>query len=85
MTVLELISSWTPEERSRYADLIAECLERERFLTDLKIKIRTSEEELERGMDVLLSRLNNFSRTVNKVYSQIQDIYFRLAKGEGNA
>jgi len=85
MTVLELISSWTPEERSRYADLIAECLERERFLTDLKIKMRTSEEELERGMDVLLSRLNNFSRTVNKVYSQIQDIYFRLAKGEGNA
>ncbi len=85
MTVLELISSWTPEERSRYADLIAECLERERFLTDLKIKIRTSEEELERGMDVLLCRLNNFSRTVNKVYSQIQDIYFRLAKGEGNA
>ena len=85
MTVLELISSWTPEERSRYADLIAECLERERFLTDLKIKMRTSEEELERGMDVLLSRLNHFSRTVNKVYSQIQDVYFRLAKGEGNA
>ena len=85
MTVLELISHWTPEERSRYADLIAECLERERFLTDLKIKIKTSEEEMEREMDVLLCRLNNFSRTVNKVYSQIQDIYFRLAKGEGNA
>ena len=85
MTVLELISHWTPEERSRYADLIAECLERERFLTDLKIKIRTSEEEMEREMDVLLCRLNNFSRTVNKVYSQIQDIYFRLAKGDGNA
>ena len=47
MTARELISTWTEEERTTHADLISECLERERFLGGLRGKIRASEGELQ--------------------------------------
>jgi len=53
MAVLELISRWTAEQRKLHMDLILECLERERFLTEVKRSIKRSKEELKQSLDVL--------------------------------
>ena len=84
MTVLELISRWTPEERKLHMVLIVGCLERERFLMEIKRAIKTSEEELKQSLDLFLSRLNNLALTAKENADQLQNIYLRLAKGQGN-
>jgi hypothetical protein len=66
-------------------DLIRECLERERFLNEAWRKIKTSGDEVTRGIDLFALRLNNLVRVANESASQIQDIYLLLAKGKGNA
>jgi hypothetical protein len=85
MTVLELISRWTPEERKFYMDLILECLERERFLMEMKRSLKRSEEELKQSLDLLLSRINNLAQTARENADQILNTYLRLAKGGGNS
>ena len=85
MTARELISNWTEEERITHADLIAECLERERFLEGLRGKIRTSQGELQRTLDQLLSALRNLNDAVNQTGDQFQDLYLRMIKPKGNA
>lgn len=84
MTVLELVSRWSEDERKGLADLIAECLNRENFLNEIKERFRGSEKELDENLDLLLARLKNLNRIVNQNSSQIDDIYLRLAKGQGN-
>jgi hypothetical protein len=84
MTVLELISRWTPEERESHMDLILECLERERFLMEMKRSFKRSEEELKQSLDLLSSGINNLAQTARENADQILSIYLRLAKGGGN-
>jgi len=84
MTVLELISRWTPEERESHMDLILECLERERFLTEVKQAFRRSEGELKQSLDLLSSRISNLAQIASENADQILSIYLRLAKGRGN-
>jgi ABC-type molybdenum transport system ATPase subunit/photorepair protein PhrA len=84
MTVFELISRLTPEERNLLMDLILEYLNREWFLMEIKRAIKTSEEELKQSFD-LLSRLNNLAQAAKENADQIQIIYLRLTKGKGNA
>ena len=85
MTARELISTWTEEERSTHADLIAECLEREKFLDGLKGKIRASEGELQHTLDQLSISLGHLAEAVNQTGDQFQDLYLRLIKPKGNA
>ena len=85
MTVLELVSSWTEDERRQHEDLIGECLKREEILNDLRGKIRRSEVELDQTLDRLLSGLSDLSQVVNTNADQIGNIYLRLAKAQGNA
>ena len=85
MTVLELISSWSEDERRQHADLIGECMKGEEFLTQLRGKIRKSEEELDQTLDRLISGLSNLAQAVNTNADQIGNIYLRLVKAQGNA
>ena len=85
MTARELISNWTEEERITHADLIAECLERERVLDGLRGKIRTSQGELQQTLDQLLSALRSLNEAINQTGDQFQDLYLRLIKPKGNA
>jgi len=85
MTAGELISTWTEEERITHADLIAECLEREKFLDGLRGKIRASEGDLQRTLGQLLSALRNLTEAINQTGDQFQDLYLRLSKPKGNA
>jgi hypothetical protein len=85
MTVLELISSWTEDERRVHGDLIGECLKREEILNDFREKIRRSEDELDRTMDRLLSGLSDLAKAVDTNADQIGNIYLRLVKAQGNA
>ncbi len=85
MTVLKLVSGWTPEERKLHRDLILECLERERSLLEIKRTIKTSEAELKQSLDLHFSRLHNLAQTAKERADQIQSIYLSLAKGQGNA
>ena len=85
MTVLELISSWTEDERRQHAGLIEECLKREEVLTGLRGKIRKSEEELDRTLGRLLSGLSDLALSVNANADQIGNLYLRLVKAQGNA
>ncbi len=85
MTVLELVSSWTEDERRQHEDLIGECLKREEILNDLRGKIRRSEVELDQTLDRLLSGLSDLSQVVNTNADQIGNIYLRLVKAQGNA
>ena len=84
MTVLELISRWTPEERVSHMELILECLERERFLIEIKRSLKRSEGELKQSLDLLLSRIDNLAQTARENADQILNTYLRLAKGGGN-
>ena len=85
MTARELVSTWTEEERVQHADLIAECLEREKFLDGLRGKIRASQGELHRTLDQFLSALKNLNESINQTGDQFQDFYLRLMKPKGNA
>ncbi len=85
MTARELISNWTEEERITHADLIAECLEREKMLDGLRGKIRASQGELRQTLDQLLSALRNLNEAINQTGDQFQDLYLRLIKPKGNA
>jgi len=85
MTVLELIAGWTEDERKQHADLITECLKREQFLNSLRVKMKESEKELRSNLGHLLSGLTELRQTVNTNAEQIRDIYFRLARPQGNA
>ena len=85
MTVSEIIMNWTEEERKQHANLIMECLEREQLLNDLKGKIEASEKDLTKNLDQLLSGLSQLSQAVNKTADQMENIYFHLAKAQGNA
>ena len=79
MTVLELISGWTEEERIRHADLIMECLKRERFLEDLKGKIKKSQEELIEDLNFFSAQLNQLAQAADEIADQIQTIYLNSA------
>ena len=85
MTVLELISTWTEEERTGHADLIAECLEREKVLNSLRETIRVSEEDLKQSLDQLLSGLSYLAEAMNESENQVQSLYLRLARPKGTA
>ncbi len=85
MNVLELISRWTPEERARHRDLILECLERERFLAEIKLSLKRSEGELKQSLDLLSSRISNLAQVARENADQILNTYLRLAKGGGNS
>ncbi len=85
MTVLELISSWTEDERTQHAELIVECLKREELLNDLRGKMRRSEVELDQNLDRLLSGLSDLASSVNANADQIGNLYLRLVKAQGNA
>jgi hypothetical protein len=85
MTARELISTWTEEERTTHADLIAECLEREKSLDGLRGKIRDSGGELQRTLDQLLIALSHLAEAINQTGDQFQDLYLRLIEPKGNA
>ena len=85
MTVLELVSRWSEDERKRHADLIRECLNREKFLARIAERSRGSERDLAENLDLLLSRLRQLNRIMNQKAGQIDDIYLRMAKGKGTA
>jgi phage shock protein A len=85
MTAWELISAWTEEERIKHADLIAECLEREKLLHDLRGKISVSQDELKHSLDQLLSRVRHLAEAINNHKDQIQNLYLHLSKAKGNA
>lgn len=85
MTVSETIMNWTEEERKQQANLIMECLERERLLNDLKGKMEASEKDLTKNLDQLLSGLSQLSQTVNKTSDQMEDLYLHLVTAQGNA
>ncbi len=85
MTVAELISNWTEEERKRHAALIEECLQREKFLLDVHRELRAAEKEMDKTLDTLLMSLSDLAHAVNEKRDQVQTLYLLLAKGEGNA
>ncbi len=83
MTVLELITKWTPEERQKMADLIAECLEREIILNRLRKTMKGSEGELAKSLDRLLFRISRLADEAKKNGDQVQTLYLLLAKEKG--
>lgn len=83
MTVLELITKWTPEERQKMADLIAECLEREIILNRLRKTMKGSEGELAKSLDRLLFRISRVADEAKKNGDQVQTLYLLLAKEKG--
>ncbi len=85
MTVAELIGTWTEEERQKHAALIAECLEREKFLLGIRRDLRAAEKRMDRNIDVLLTSLSELAQAVNEKRDQVQTLYLLLAKGKGNA
>ncbi len=83
MTVLELITKWTPEERQKMADLIAECLEREIILNRLRKTMKGAEGELAKSLDRLLFRISRLADEAKKNGDQVQTLYLLLAKEKG--
>ena len=80
MTVLELISSWTEEERRHHAALITECLQRELFLNDLRGRMSCAEKELAESLRSFSEGLDRLARSVDQHAHQMEDLYLRLVK-----
>lgn len=85
MTVSELIATWTPEERARFADLILECSEREQSLRRIRIRMEEKEKELTQGMDHLISRLARLARGAQACNTYLQEIYLKRVRPKGSA
>ena len=85
MTVRELVSRWSEDERRRHADLIADCLNREKMLLGIEKKSLAAEAELAKGLNRLLDGLKDLSRKISRNADQLEEIYLRTAKGAGNA
>jgi hypothetical protein len=85
MTVSELISQWTEEERAQLADLIAECLEREKNLRLLHERMKRQQKEFGKNLDLLISRLAHLSRGVQACNTYLQEVYLKVAKPKGSA
>jgi len=85
MTVLELISTWTEEEREQHADLIAECLDREEMLDRIRGNRGKLVEELARSLDRFACGLTRLTQTVNQKASQLQKHPPYIAKGKASA
>lgn len=85
MTVSELIATWTEEKRKQFADLIAECLQREQRLNLIRATMRSNEKELGKSTDYLISRLSQLSQGVQACNVYLQEIYLRVAKPKGSA
>ena len=85
MTVSEMIADWTEEERKLFADLIAECMEREQFLNFLRVEMGKSEEELRKSLGQLVVGIKNLAYSVKYNLDQVQEIYLNLAKEKGTA
>ena len=85
MTVAELIATWTEEEREQFADLVAECLQREQKLNLIRATMRSNEKELSKSTDHLISRLTQLSQGVQACNVYLQDLYLRVAKPKGSA
>lgn len=80
MTVVELISNWTEEERRQHAALITECLQRELFLNDLRGRMSYVEKQLAQNLKSLSEGLDRLARNVDQHAHQMEDLYLRLVK-----
>jgi hypothetical protein len=85
MTVEELISRWTEDERNHHADLIAECMEREQDLNRLRNRMKDAEQDLTRSLDDLFCTLAELSRDVEKSAEQLGRLELRLTKPKAYA
>jgi hypothetical protein len=65
--------SVTEEERKRHADLIQECLEREKRLNSYRVKIQE-------GMETVTANLQTFSHTMEIIDLGLRELYGRLAE-----
>ena len=72
MTVLELISTWTEEERGQHADLIAECLDREQMLNRIRGNRNNLVGDLDESLDRFACGLTRLAQTVTQKASQPQ-------------
>ncbi|MGD0624943.1 MAG: hypothetical protein ABSB32_09515 [Thermodesulfobacteriota bacterium] len=61
------------EEEKQHADLIQECLERERGLNSYRVKIRE-------GMEAILTNLRNISHTMETIDLGLREIKGRFAE-----
>ena len=71
MSVSELIKSWTQEERGLYAELVLECLERERSLVDIQRRIKTCEADLKQSLNSFIWELVNLSQNAHESASVV--------------
>ena len=65
--------SVTEEERKRHADLIQECLEREKRLNSYRAKIQE-------GMEAVTANLQTFSHTMEIIDLGLRELSGRLAE-----
>ncbi len=85
MTVEELISGWTEDERKQHADLISECQERERLLNGLRVRMREAEENLEGDLDHLFTKLHRLSQQIDESAEQFRRLELRILKPKAYA
>jgi len=85
VTVSELIATWTEKEREQFADLIVECLRREKTLILIRENIGKNEKELGKSLNHLISRLAHLAQGAAVCNAYLQDIYLKVAKPKGSA
>ncbi len=77
-TVDELVSEWTLEEREMLKDLIDECREREKTLTENSRRCNESLVKLTQSLSFLFSDLKELKETVPKLTEGLWGIYLHL-------
>jgi predicted nucleic acid-binding Zn-ribbon protein len=77
-TVDQLVSEWTEEEREKLRDLIEECRERERRLSEISGKNSENIGNLNESLHSFLSSLQEVKETTEKVADDVFGIYLRL-------
>ncbi len=73
--VKDVISTWTPEERKKFADLIKECFNRELMLDEISAHNAQAVSDLKEAETKLQSNLVELSNSFKSLRDNLSSLY----------
>ncbi len=81
-TVDQLVSEWTEEEREKLRDLIDECRERERIISENSTRSYENLAKIDESLRSFLSSLYEIKERTEKLADDLLGIYLHFCNGE---
>ncbi len=81
-TVDQLVSEWTEEEREKLRDLIDECRERERIISENSTRSYENLAKIDESLQSFLSSLYDIKERTEKLADDLLGIYLHFYDSE---